>query len=113
MANIVILGVYASKTALDTAEAATASNGDTYIVGSKIPYDLYTYSSSKTAFVKGDKVSNVVGDLSTPVTIDDVTADIAVSKLYSITFKSGSKSFKVRKTVGRGNSLDTFEFYGA
>ena len=103
MANIVILGVYATKTALDTAEKATASNGDTYIVGSKIPYDLYTYSSSKTDFVKVDAVSNVVGDLTTPVTIDDVTADIAVSKLYNISFKGpNGKTMKVRKGLHLG-----------
>ena len=111
MANIVIKGVYTSKSALDTAELENATEGDTYIVGSKIPYDLYTYKTD--AFKKGDKVSNVVGDLSTPVSIDDVTADISVSKLQEITFKNGSKSYKIRKTVGRGNSLDTFEFYNA
>ena len=112
MANIIILGVYASKTALDTAELSTASNGDTYIVGSKIPYDLYTYSSSKTSFVKGDKVSNVVSDLSTDVTISDITVDPAVSDMYNVTWKDGSKSFKLRHTVGRGVRQDTYELFG-
>lgn len=103
MANIVILGVYETKTALDTAEKATASNGDTYIVGSKIPYDLYTYNSSKTAFVKGDKVSNVASDMTTPVSIDDVTADIPVSKLFDVAFKGADgKTLKVRKGLHMG-----------
>lgn len=110
MANIVILGVYTSKTALDTAEAGTATAGDTYLVGSKIPYDLYTFKSG--AFKKGDTVSNVVGDLSTPVTIDDVTEDIPVSKLFTTTFKDGAKSYKVRQTPGRARN-DVFELYGA
>ena len=103
MANIVIKGVYATKAALDTAELAGAANGDTYIVGSKIPYDLYTYSSSKTAFQKGDKVSNVVKDLSTPVTIDDITTNPAVSKLYGISFVGpDGKTLKVRKGLHIG-----------
>ena len=108
MANIVIKGVYASKSALDTAELSTAENGDTYIVGSKIPYDLYTFNG--TAFKKGDKVSDVAKDLTTPVTIDDVTEDPAVSNMYSVTWKEGAKSYKLRETVGRGHQ-DTFELY--
>ena len=112
MANIVIKGVYASKSALDSAELADASNGDTYIVGSKIPYELYTYSSSKTAFQKGDKVSNVASELSTPVSIEDVTADIPVSTLCGgITFKDGSKSYKVRKAIGKSR-IESLELYG-
>lgn len=108
MANIVIKGVYTTKTALDTAELAEASNGDTFIVGSKIPYDLYTYSSSKTAFVKGDKVSNVVGDLSTAVTIDDITVNPDVSKLYGISFVGADgKTLKIRK----GLHLGEIHFY--
>ena len=103
MANIVILGVYTTKAALDTAEKATANNGDTYIVGSKIPYDLYTYNSTKTEFVKGDKVSNKASDMSTPVSIDDVTADIPISKLYTVTFKADDgKNLKVRKGLHLG-----------
>ena len=103
MANIAILGVYTTKSALDTAEKATANNGDTYIVGSKIPYDLYTYNSTKTEFVKGDKVSNVVGDLTTPVTIDDITTNPAINKLYGITFVGDDgKNLKVRKGLHLG-----------
>jgi len=103
MANIVILGVYETKSALDTAEKATASNGDTYIVGTKIPYDLYTYSSSKTAFEKGDKVSNKASDMTTPVSIDDVTADIPVNKLFDVPFKGADgKTLKVRKGLHMG-----------
>ena len=112
MANIVIMGVYATKTALDTAEKASASNGDTYIVGPKIPYALYTYSSSKTAFEKGDKVSNVVSDLSTDVTIDDITVDPAVAKMYSVTWKNGAKSYKLRHVTGRTLRSELYELYG-
>ena len=103
MANIVIKGVYTTKSALDTAELATAENGDTYIVGSKIPYELYTYSSSKTAFQKGDKVSNQASDMSTPVSIDDVTADIPISKLYTLEFKGDDGKLQmVRKGLHLG-----------
>ena len=94
MANIVIKGVYTSKGALDTAELATAANGDTYIVGTKIPYDLYTYSSSKTAFEKGNAVSNMAKDLNTQTDIND---------LYSLEFKANDgKTLKVRKGLHLG-----------
>ena len=94
MANIVIKGVYTTKAALDSAELATASNGDTYIVGSKIPYDLYTYSSSKTAFEKGSAVSNMAKDLNTQTDIDD---------LYSLEFiGEDGKTLKVRKGLHLG-----------
>ena len=46
MADTVIKGVYATKSALDTAHAADAAAGDQYIVGSKCPYDLYTFKTS-------------------------------------------------------------------
>ena len=52
MAATAILGVYASKSALDSAHSSGNTKGDTYIVGSGIPYDLYSWSGS--AFVKGD-----------------------------------------------------------
>ena len=107
MANIAILGVYATKTAL-AAGVDDPSNGDTYIVGSKIPYDLYTYSTSKSDWVKGDTVSNVVGDLSTDVTIDDITVNPVVSKLYGISFVGDDgKTLKVRK----GLHLGEIHFY--
>lgn len=105
MANLVIKGVYTSKTALDTAELATASNGDTYIVGSKSPYDLYTYSSTDTAFKKGEKVGRK-GDFD--IAIDDVTEDISVDKLYNIPFKGeDGKTLKIRK----GLHLGEIHFY--
>lgn len=103
MANIVIKGVYATKSALDTAELAAAEAGDTYIVGSKIPYDLYTFTSG--AFKKGDKVSNVMEDLTTP-------AEYPIAKMFYITFKDGNKTYKLRENVGRGKSHDTFELFG-
>ena len=109
MANLVIKGVYTSKTALDTAELATAENGDTYIVGSKSPYDLYTYSSSKTAFQKGEAVGRK-GDLS--IGIDDVNQDVAVSKMYGVTWKDGSKSYKLRHVTGRTLRAELYELYG-
>ena len=112
MANVVIKGVYTSKTALDTAELATASAGDTYIVGSKIPYDLYTYDSTSTSFKKGNKVSDKVSELSTPVSIDDVTEDIPLSSLFTTTFHNGSQSLKVRQAIGRVRQ-DVYELYGA
>lgn len=102
MANIVIKGVYDTKTALDTAELATAENGDTYIVGTKVPYNLYTYSSSKTAFQKGDAISNDAGDLS-GVEIDDVNVDIPVEKLFGLQFKGADgKTLMVRRTLHLG-----------
>lgn len=100
MANFVILGVYETKTALDTAELASASNGDTYLVGSKSPYTSYTYSSTKTAFQKGVEVGRK-DDFD--ISIDDVTEDIPVSKLYNIPFKGDDgKTLKVRKGLHIG-----------
>lgn len=105
MANFVILGVYESKAALDSAELATASNGDTYIVGTKSPYDAYTYSSSKTAFVKGAEVGRKA-DMD--ISIDDVNEDIPVSELYDIPFKGDDgKTLKIRK----GLHLGEIHFY--
>ena len=92
MASVVIKGVYTSKSALDTAEKATASAGDTYIVGSKIPYDLYTFTSG--SFVKGDKVSDTASDL---------TKDIPVSDLYDLAFTGDDgKTLKIRKGLHIG-----------
>lgn len=98
MANIVILGVYATKTALDTAEKASASAGDTYLVGSKCPYDLYKFTSGE--FKKGD----AVGTKSTlDISISDVNQDIPIASLYNITFKGeDGKSLKVRKGLHLG-----------
>ena len=97
MAATVILGVYTTKTALDTAHSTSNTKGDTYIVGSGIPYDLYSWSGS--AFVKGDKISNVWSDLS---------QDVPVSDLYSMEFKgSDGKTLKVRK----GLHLGEIHFY--
>lgn len=103
MANIVILGVYASKTALDTAEKATASAGDTYLVGSKCPYDLYKFTSGE--FEKGE----AVGTKETlDITIEDVNEDIPVSSLYNIPFKGeDGKTLKIRK----GLHLGEIHFY--
>jgi len=110
MANLVILGVYTSKTALDTAELASASNGDTYIVGSKSPYDLYTYSSSKTAFQKGEQVGRI-GDLD--VTIDDVNQDITVAKIMTVTLKdANNNSVKLAQAIGK-HDLGQFDLIGA
>ena len=107
MANTVILGVYESKSALDEAELENASDGDTYIVGTKIPYDLYTYSSDSTSFEKGDKVSNDASDLS-GVTIDDVNTDTPVEKLFTFPFKGeDGKTVMVRK----GLHLGEIHFY--
>lgn len=108
MANVVILGVYASKAALD-AGAEDPSNGDTYIVGSKCPYDLYTYSSSKSAFQKGEQVGRV-SDLT--ITIDDVTADITVAKVMGKTLKDANgNNVKIIEAVGK--DLGLYEIAGA
>lgn len=105
MANLVLKGVYATKSALDTAELETAVNGDSYLVGSKTPYDTYTYSSSKTAFQKGEQVGRME-DFS--ISIDDVTEDIPVEELYGIPFKGpDGKTLKIR----RGLHLGEIHFY--
>ena len=110
MANLVILGVYSSKSALDTAELASASNGDTYIVGSKSPYDLYTYSSTKTAFEKGEKVGRV-GDLD--ISIDDVTENITLSSVMSKTLKNANnESIKLIPAIGK-RKMEYLEIVGA
>ena len=97
MANTVILGVYETKSALDTAHASSNTKGDTYIVGSKIPYDLYAWDGSK--FVKGNTVSDTQSDL---------TKDVAVEELYSMKFKGADgKMLMVRK----GLHLGEIHFY--
>ena len=104
MANIVIKGVYATKPALDTAEAATAEAGDTYMVGSKCPYDMYKFVSD--AFVKQSDKVGTKGTLS--ISIDDVNQDIPVAELFDIPFKgSDGKTLKVRK----GLHLGEIHFY--
>lgn len=92
MANTVIKGVYETKTALDTAHSTGNTKGDTYIVGSKIPYYLYSWDGSK--FAKG----NTVSDKAT-----DITADIPVSDLYNLSFKGADgKTIKIRKGLHMG-----------
>ena len=104
MANLVISGVYANTSALPTGESAPA-NGTSYLVGSKCPYDVYTYQTSGTKYVKGAKVGRKTDF---DITIDDVTEDIAVSKLYEIPFKGvDGKTLKVRK----GLHLGEIHFY--
>ena len=97
MANTVIKGVYETKTALDTAHSTSNTKGDTYIVGSKIPYNLYSWDGSK--FVKGTTVSNKATDL---------TANIPVEDLYSLMFEGADgKTLKIRK----GLHLGEISFY--
>ena len=104
MANIVIKGVYASKSALDDAEAGTAVAGDIYMVGNKCPYDMYKFVSN--AFVKQ---SEAVGTKSTlSISIDDVNQDIPVAALFDIPFKGADgKTLKIRK----GLHLGEIHFY--
>lgn len=97
MAATAILGVYASKSALDSAHSSGNTKGDTYIVGSGIPYDLYSWSGS--AFVKGDKVSDQATDLTTSIPVDDLTD-------LSFEGKDG-KTLKIRK----GLHLGEIHFY--
>lgn len=101
----VIKGVYETKNALDAAELENAQNGDTYIVGTKIPYNLYSFNG--TAFVKGKAVSDSASDLS-GVTIDDVNTDTPVEKLFTFPFKGeDGKTVMVRK----GLHLGEIHFY--
>lgn len=100
MANMVLKGIYESKAALDTAQLETASSGDSYLVGTKCPYDIYTYTPSKTAFVKGVAVGRKTDF---DISIDDVTEDIPIAKLYDTTFKAADgKNLKVRKGLHLG-----------
>lgn len=100
MANLVLLGVYTSKAALDAAEL-TPSNGDCYLVGSKCPYDVYKYVTADTAFKKQTEQVGRLTDFD--ITIDDVTEDIPVSKLYTTPFKADDgKTLKVRKGLHLG-----------
>lgn len=104
MANFVISGVYASSSALPTGESAPA-NGTNYLVGTKSPYDIYTYQTSGTKYVKGEKVGRK-GDLD--ISISDVNQDIPVSSLYNIPFKGADgKTLKIRK----GLHLGEIHFY--
>ena len=104
MANIVISGVYASTSALPTGESAP-ENGTNYLVGSKCPYDIYTYQTSGTKYVKGEKVGTK-GTLD--ISVDDVNQDIPVAKIFDIAFKGpDGKTLKVRK----GLHLGEIHFY--
>lgn len=105
MANFVIKGIYESKAALDTAELETAQSGDTYMVGTKAPYDAYTYTPSKSAFIKGAQVGRKT-DME--ITVDDVNQDIPVAKIFEIKFLGeDDKTVMVRK----GLHLGEIHFY--
>ena len=92
-----ILGIYATKSALVTAHASDNTKGDTYMVGSSIPYDLYSWSG--TAFVKGNKISDQSGDLTTKIPVDD---------LGNLSFEGkDGKTLKIRK----GLHLGEIHFY--
>ena len=106
MADIAILGVYSTKTALDTAHSSGNTKGDTYIVGSKIPYDLYSWSGS--AFVKGEKCGTI-GSLD--VSIDDVNQSITVAKVMEKTLKNGmNQDVKLIEKIGAAPG--NYEFAG-
>ena len=99
MANLVISGVYASTSALPTGDSAPA-NGTSYLVGSKCPYDVYTYQTSGTKYVKGVTVGRKTDF---DISIDDVTEDIPISKLYALEFKAADeKTLMVRKGLHLG-----------
>ena len=102
---MVVKGIYATKAALEEAQLATAEKNDTYMVGSGIPYNLYTYDG--TEFKKGDPISDDASDLK-GVEIDDVNTDTPVEKLYTIKFKGDDgKTVMVRK----GLHLGEIHFY--
>ena len=99
MANLVISGVYASTSALPTGDSAPA-NGTSYLVGTKCPYDVYTYQTSGTKYVKGVQVGRKT-DFS--ISIDDVTESIPIAKLYTTVFTGANgKNLKVRKGLRLG-----------
>lgn len=99
MANLVISGVYSASSSLPTGSSAPA-NGTSYLVGTKCPYDVYTYQTSGTKYVKGEQVGRKT-DFA--ISIDDVTEDIPVAKLYETPFKGeDGKTLKVRKGLHLG-----------
>jgi len=99
MANLVISGVYAASSSLPTGDSAPA-NGTSYLVGTKCPYDVYTYQTSGTKYVKGVQVGRKTDF---DISIDDVTEDIPISKLYTTAFTAGDgKTVKVRKGLHLG-----------
>ena len=99
MANLVISGVYAASSSLPTGDSAPA-NGTSYLVGTKCPYDVYTYQTSGTKYVKGVQVGRLTDF---DISIDDVTEDIPISALYTTPFVAGDgKTVKVRKGLHLG-----------
>ena len=99
MVNLVISGVYAASSSLPTGDSAPA-NGTSYLVGTKCPYDVYTYQTSGTKYVKGVQVGRLTDF---DISIDDVTEDIPISKLYTTPFKGeDGKTLKVRKGLHLG-----------
>ena len=108
MADVVIKGVYATKTALDTAHPSGNTNGDTYIVGSKCPYDLYSWSGS--AFTKGAKCGTIE---TLTVTLDDVNQDITLANLMTKTLKdAGGNNVKLAQAIGK-RDLGQLDVIGA
>lgn len=101
MDNIAIKGIYSTKKILDTAELADAEAGDAYMVGTKVPYDLYIYSGK--AFVKKGTITNETNETKT---------EIDLSELLNVSFKSGERSYKLRRAFGRGLKQDLYELYG-
>ena len=107
MADTVILGVYATKSALDSAHGSGNTKGDSYIVGSKCPYALYTWSGSD--FTKGVAVGTKA---TLSIGIDDVNESIAFSSLVGKTIKdSKNRDVKLIQAVGKG--LELYELAGA
>lgn len=92
-----ILGVYETVTALNTAHSTGNNNGDTYIVGTKCPYTLYSWNDS--SFKKGETVSDTASELSAEIPVDD---------LYNLSFQGNDgKTLKIRK----GLHLGEIHFY--
>lgn len=93
---MVIKGIYATKSALDTAELSGAKKNDSYMVGSGTPYTIYTYDGS--AFKKGEQISNEAKDLS----------DTPVADVFEMKFKGeDGKMVMIRK----GLHLGEIHFY--
>ena len=101
MSNVSIQGIYSSKSVLDTAEAPTAKAGDAYLVGSKMPYELYIFKNG--SFRKSGKVSDDSKDLG---------MSLSVSDLMDLTFSDNGQMYKLRRTVGRGAQCGSYELFG-
>lgn len=57
-----VLGYYGTKTALDTAQKATAAAGDAYGVGTAEPYDIYIFDGITGEFINNGPLQGAKGE---------------------------------------------------